>query len=56
MSSTKKYAKDADTKVVFDKLYISKHMNQYLENVRKDEKSRLRKNGNNILTGRYSMN
>jgi len=49
--STKRYVKDADTKIVFDRFHISKHMNQALDDVRKQENTRLRKSGNDTLTG-----
>ena len=49
--STKRYVKDADSKIVFDRFHISKHMNQALDDVRKHENTRLRKSGNDILTG-----
>jgi transposase len=49
--STKKCVKDPDSKIVFDKIHISKHMNQALDDVRKHENNRLRKNGNDILAG-----
>ena len=51
ISSTRKYVKDADSKIVFDKFHISRHMNRTPDNVRKHENRRLRKNGNDILTG-----
>ena len=41
----------ADSKIVFDRFHISKHMNQALDDVRKHENTRLRKSGNDILTG-----
>lgn len=49
--STEKYVKDPDSKIVFDRFHISKHMNQALDDVRKHENSRLRKGGNDILVG-----
>ena len=51
ISSTTKYVKDADSKIVYDKFHISKHMNQALDDVRKRENSKLRKKGNDVLAG-----
>ena len=49
--STKRYVKDADSKIVFDRFHISKHMNQALDDVRKHENTILRKSGDGTLSG-----
>ena len=49
--STKRYVKDADSKIVFDRFHISKHMNQALDDVRKHENTILRKSGDGTLAG-----
>jgi transposase len=49
--STKKYVKDPDSKIVFDKFHMIRQMNEVLDDVRKHENDKMRKNGNDILAG-----
>lgn len=51
ISSTQAYVPDANTKIVFDKFHVVAHLFKALDDVRKQEHRRLRKQGDTTLTG-----
>ena len=51
VAATKKYVADAEEKIVFDRIHISRQLNEAVDKVRKQENRELRKNGNDRLKG-----
>src|SRR5436853_4084625 len=45
VTSTKEHLPDADTKIVFDKFHIAKHLSEAVDQVRRQENKQLRSEG-----------
>jgi transposase len=50
-ASVRSHLEDADTKIVFDRFHIMKHMGEAVDTVRKEENRRLRADGDDSLVG-----
>jgi len=51
MASTRAHLKDADSKIVFDKFHIAKHLSEAVDRVRRQESKQLRSEGDDRLVG-----
>ncbi len=51
VASTKEHLADADTKIVFDKFHIAKHLSEAVDQVRRQENKQLRSEGDDRLVG-----
>jgi transposase len=51
ITSTKANLKDADSKIVFDKFHIAKHLGEAVDQVRRQENKQLRADGDDRLVG-----
>ena len=51
IASTRTHLKDADSKIVFDKFHIAKHLSEAVDRVRRQESKQLRSEGDDRLVG-----
>ena len=51
IQSTRAHLAEADTKIVFDKFHVVKHLHQAVDRVRRTEHRALQQTGDNRLTG-----